>query len=323
MMLALTALRDWHISGLDVKTAFLYGDLDEELYMEQPEGFKFPGQQNKVMRLKKAIYGLKQAALAWWRALDKSMSTLGCTRLLSDSGLFVNEQKTVVSIIYVDDVLFLGKSKKDIDSLKKRFMAIWECRDLGDTKEFLRMRILRSKGRILIDQKDYLQKVLQRFNLTNAKSVPTPLPEGYHPTPNKGTATPELRASYQQVIGSLLYIMIGTRPDIAYAVTKLAQFAANPSEDHLNRALYICRYLLGTADYALIYNGKGDGGLIAYADSDWASDPVTRKSTTGYLVKLADGVFCWNSRAQKSIALSSTEAEYMLLCDTSRQLVWI
>src|SRR6266702_2320040 len=108
MMLALAVLRNWHISGLDVKTAFLYGDLDEELYMEQPEGFKIPGQQNKVMRLRKAIYGLKQAALAWWRALDKSMSSLGCTRLLSDSGLFVNEDKTIVIIVYVDDVLFLG-----------------------------------------------------------------------------------------------------------------------------------------------------------------------------------------------------------------------
>ena len=101
------------------------------------------------------------------------------------------------------------------------------------------MCILQSKGCILIDQKDYLQKVLQQFNLTNAKSVPTPLLEGYHPTPNKGTATPELHASYQQVIGLLLYIIIGTRPDIAYAVTKLVQFVANPSEDHLNRVLYI------------------------------------------------------------------------------------
>ena len=128
MMLALAALRNWHISGLDVKTAFLYGDLDEELYMEQPEGFKIPGQQNKVMCLRKAIYGLKQAALAWWRALDKSMSSLGCTRLLSDSGLFVNEDKTIVIIVYVDDVLFLGANKKDIASLKECFMAIWECR---------------------------------------------------------------------------------------------------------------------------------------------------------------------------------------------------
>ena len=106
-------------------------------------------------------------------------------------------------------------------------------------------------------------------------------------------------------------------------MTKLSQFAVNPTKDHLNRELYICCYLLGTSDYALVHNGKSDGGLIAYADSDWASDPITRKSTTGYLVKLANGVFCWNSRVQKSIALSSTEAEYMSLSDTSRQVVWI
>src|SRR6201996_1978584 len=240
MMLALAALKDWHISGLDVKTAFLYGELDEELYMNQPEGFKIPGQQHKVMCLKQAIYGLKQAALAWWKALDKSMATLGCTRLLSDSGLFVNKEKNLIIIVYVDDVLFLGANKKDITSLKERFMRIWECRDLGDTNEFLRMRIIRSKGRILIDQKDYLQKVLQRFNLINAKSVPTPLPAGYQPQPKKSSPVPEIRASYQQVIGSLLYIMIGMQPDIAYAVTKLSQFAANPTQDHLNRALYIC-----------------------------------------------------------------------------------
>ena len=323
MMIALAALKDWHISGLDVKTAFLYGDLDEELYMEQPEGFKDPQNKNKVMRLKKAIYGLKQAALAWWRALDKSMATLSCTRLVSDSGIFVNKNKTIVIIVYVDDVLFLGANPKDISSLKKRFMRIWECRDLGDTQEFLRMRIVKLKGRIKIDQVSYLHKVLQRFNLLNAKAPPTPLPEGYQPKPNTSPADPELRSKFQQVIGSLLYIMIGTRPDIAYAVTKLSQFAANPNKEHLDRALYICRYLLGTSEYALVYDGKSGGGLIGFADSDWASDPITRKSTTGYLVKLANGVFCWNSRAQKSIALSSTEAEYMSLSDTCRQLVWI
>ena len=120
MMLALTVLKDWHISGLDVKTAFLYGELDEELYMEQPEGFKLPGQEKKVMCLKCAIYGLKQAALAWWRVLDKSMSTIGCTHLVSDSGLFINKEKNIVVMVYVDDVLFLGKDKATIDSVTKR-----------------------------------------------------------------------------------------------------------------------------------------------------------------------------------------------------------
>ena len=117
--------------------------------------------------------------------------------------------------------------------------------------------------------------------------------------------------------------MLGTRPDIAFAVTKLSQHAANPTEDHLNRALYICHYLLGTANYSLVFDGPSDSGLMAYSDSDWASDPNMRKSTTGYMVKLVGAIFSWNSRAQKTVALSSTEAEYMSLSDTSRQLLWI
>jgi hypothetical protein len=274
-MLSLSALKDWHISGLDVKTAFLYGELNEELYMEQPEGFKIPGKENKVMCLKRAIYRLKQAALAWWKALDGSMSRLDCKQLLSDSGLFVNKNKTVVIVVYVDNVLFFRKNKKDINSLKQHFMKIWECRDLGDSQEFLRMRIKRCKGCILVDQCDYLKKVLQHFDLQNAKAIPTPLPEGYHPMPNKNESTPDLHSKYQQVIGSLLYIMLRTRPDIAYAVTKLSQYATNPSEEHLSRAYYICRYLVGTPNYALVYNGRGGDGLIGFADSDWASDPTT------------------------------------------------
>ena len=151
--------------------------------------------------------------------------------------------------------------------------------------------------------------MLQQFNLQNVKSVLTPLPEGYLPQLNKGSVDPEICMSFQQVIESLLHIMLGTRPDIAFAVTKLLQYAANPLQDHLNRVYYICRYLLGTANYALIYDDKSNGDIIAYADSDWASDPITQKSTTGYLVKLANGIFSWNSCVQKSIALSSTETE--------------
>ena len=174
--------------------------------MEQPEGFKDPKQQNKV----KAIYGLKQAALAWWKELDKSMGTLHCMQLISDSGIFVNKDKSIIIIIYVNDVLFIGANKKDISSLKQCFMKIWECRDLGDTQEFLCMHIVKLKGRIKIDQVDYLLKVLQRFNLLNAKAPPTPLPEGYQPRPSTSPADSELHSKFQQVIGSLPYIMIGT-----------------------------------------------------------------------------------------------------------------
>jgi Reverse transcriptase (RNA-dependent DNA polymerase) len=323
MMIALVALRKWHIQGLDVKTAFLYGELDEELYMEQPKGFKVKGQEGKVMHLKCAIYGLKQVALAWWKALDKSMMQLGFTHLLSNSGIFVNKDKSIVAIIYVDDVLFLGPNKKDLLHAKEEFMKKWECRDLGKAKEFLHMHIQCKNGRIYLNQTAYLQKVLQCFKLQNTNLAHTLLPEGYQPSPNTSPADPSLHSQFQQVIGLLLYIMLGTRPDIAFAVTKLSQHTTNPSEDHLSRALYICHYLLGTSDYALVYDGPSDGGLKAYTDSDWASNPNTRKFTTGYLVKLAGGIFVWNSHAQKTVALSSTEAEYMSLSDTSRQLVWV
>ena len=120
-----------------------------------------------------------------------------------------------------------------------------------------------------------------------------------------------------------LPILLGTCPDISYAVTKLAQFAANPSDDHFERAKYICRYLVGTKDYAIVYNGKSNKGMVTYVDSDWAADPITRRSVTGYFFKLADGIFSWRSHAQKTVAHSSTEAEYMALSDCSRQVSWI
>ena len=150
------------------------------------------------------------------------------------------------------------------------------------------MRIGRAGQNIFLDQAQYLQTVLERCGMQNAKAVPTPLPAGYAPTKSMDkAANPELRSRYQTVIGSLLYLMLGTRPDISFAVTKMAQFAANPTEDHLKHALYICRYLIGTPNYRLTYNGAGGQGLSACTDSDWASDVNTRRSTSGYFIKLA------------------------------------
>ena len=157
------------------------------------------------------------------------------------------------------------------------------------------MCIQRKNSKIYIDQTVYLQKVLERFGQTNARFAATPLPAGYKPTENKDPADSSLRSKFQSVIGSLLYIMLGTRPDIAYAVTKMSQFAVNPSREHLDKALYICRYLAGTSNYALVYDGLSNKGLLAYTDSDWAADPIKRRSVTGYFFKLADGIISWQS----------------------------
>jgi hypothetical protein len=173
---------------------------------------------------------------------------------------------------------------------------------LGETKEFFKMRINRLKGVITLDQKDYLMTVLECFNMHNVKEASTPLPLGYNPVPNKLPVDEKLHTKYQQVIGSLLYLMFGTRPDITFgfAVTKIVQFAANLSKEHVTKALYICKYLAGTTDYSLQYDLKQEG-LYAYADADWASDLESRQSTTGYLVLLSGTAISWNSRAQKRL----------------------
>ena len=158
-MLALAALEDWYITGLDVRSAYLYGKLDEEIYMEQPEGFAAPRSECKVLHLWCALYGLKQAGLAWWRTLDESLQELGFEHLKSKAGIFFYKKKgtnIVISIIYVDDALFCGPNKAVVNSIKAQFMRKWECRDLGEPKEFLRMHITRKGCTIHLDQCAYL-----------------------------------------------------------------------------------------------------------------------------------------------------------------------
>jgi hypothetical protein len=327
IMLALASIEDWYITGLDVRNAYLYGVLDEEIYMKQPEGFKIKGQEHKVYRLKRALYGLKQAGLVWWRTLAKSMvEDLGFTPLLSDAGVYIYKGKKgnyVIAIVYVDDALFFGPDKAFVNKMKAKFMKKWDCRDLGKPDEFLGICIRRVGQRIEIDQCAYLDKLLERCNMTNAKPASTPLPAGFMPAPWTGPVDEALCAHYQMVIGSLLFLTLGSRPDIAFAVTKLSQFSANPSPAHNKAADHILHYLAGTCKYCIVYDGAKGHGLLAFADSDWDSDPNDRKLQSGYILKLADGLVTWTSRAQKTVALSSTEAEYMSISDCSRQIAWV
>lgn len=254
------------------------------------------------------------------------MHSIGFNHLYSDAGIFYHKSKNdnvVIAVVYIDDSIFCGKNKSLVDQKKKLFMDKWECHDLGEVKEFLRMKITRKGHSIFIDQTDYLEKVIQRFSMENAKLAPTPLPTGWQPTERTDKANPKLVREYQTIIGSLLYIMIGTRPDISYAVTTLAKFSANPTEEHLNKAKYVIRYLLGTRKYALEFNGYSGKGLSAYTDSDWGTNTIKCRSVTGFFFKIANASICWRSHAQKTVALSSTEAEYMALSDTSHQAIWI
>jgi hypothetical protein len=237
-------------------------------------------------------------------------------------------EEIITLLIYVDDALFMGSNKTQVLAHKAQFMKQWESRDLGQAKEYLGMRIIRDRKKrtISLDQSRYAEKVVKRFGQENCKPVSVPLPTGYNPRPhstqNQSNAT--LRSRYQSVIGSLLYIMLGTRPDIAFAVIKMSQFSSNPTEEHLQKALYIVHYLSSSPDLCIMYSGTGNhNGLCAYSDTDWAGDVETSHSTTGYAIFLGNGIVSWLSRRQRRVTLSSTEAAYCGMTETAKQLHWI
>ena len=210
---------------------------------------------------------------------------------------------------------------------KKQFMKRWKSHDLGEAKEYLGMRITRNhkKWTITLDQTHYVEKVVKWFGQENCKPVSVPLPTGYNPRSNTDKeANATLQSWYQLVIGSLLYIMLGIWPDIAYSVIKMLQFSVNPTKEHLQKALYIVCYLSSTMDLCICYSGLGDkNGFIAYSDMDWGGDVETSQSTTGYAMFLANGIISLLSWQQKRVHLSYTEAEYVGMMETACQIQWI
>ena len=203
----------------------------------------------------------------------------------------------------------------------------FQMRDLGAATSFLGMRIThdRSKKLLAIDQEAYTEGILARFKMQDSKPLRTPLPEGTHlEHGEKGyTADPAMRTYYQQMIGSLIYLMIGTRPDIAWAVSRLSQYMQEPTSTHVESAKHVFRYLRQTTDHKIWYKGASLSGLIGYSDADWGENRDNRRSTTGFVFLMADGAVTWTSRMQKTVARSSTEAEYMALSEACSEIAWL
>ena len=297
LLLVLAMLEDWEIHQMDVKSAFLNGVLEEEIYMEQPQGFIAAGQENKVCRLKKAIYGLKQASRAWNQQIHGVLTELGFKQTQSDADIYVCQQNMggglLIVILYVDDITIMGSSLEDVKQLKQKLSSRYEMSDFGEIQSYLGMRISRDRSRkcIKVDQSGYIKSVLDRFSMADANPHPTPLPAGAdeHLVKNTAQATQAEIKHYQSLIGSLLYVQIGTRPDISFAVSWLAQYAANPSPQHLRLATYVLSYLLGTVDMCLCYNGATGTGLHGYSNSSLADQTDDHHSSSGYVYLLMNG----------------------------------
>lgn len=331
LVLKIVAAENLHLEQLDVKTAFLHGDLEEEIYMKQPEGFVEADKENMVCRLKKSLYGLKQAPRQWYRKFDSFMSSSGFTRCQADHCCYIKkfDNSFIILLLYVDDMLVAGSDMQEIQNLKLELSKHFAMKDLGAAKQILGMRIRRDvkSGTLMLSQAEYIAKVLARFNMENAKPVSTPLGVHFRLSKEQSPKTEEERTQmakvpYASAIGSLMYAMVCTRPDIAQAVGAVSRYMNNPGKTHWEAVKWILRYLRGTTDKALCFQG-GDTTLTGYVDADLAGNIDVRKSTTGYVYTLGGTAVSWVSQLQKIVALSTTEAEYVAVTEASKEMVWL
>jgi hypothetical protein len=329
-ILALAAVNDWDLRQMDVKGAYLHGQISEELYMKQPLGFN--DGSGKVCRLRRSMYGLKQAGNVWNQDFNQTMLNLGYTRLKSDYCAYILRKgdKFSIIIIYVDDILAVANSKEMNDEAEKALKSKYEIKVIGDPALLLGIQITRDRKQqtISLSQSQYIHRMLKRFGMEKANPVSTPMDINVklYDTPDGEEHNNEENKSlnYATAIGSLMYAAHATRPDILYAVITLAQYTKNPSPIHWTAVKRIFRYLKGTVDYKLTYGGrdqKWNSEVTQYVDSDWASNQH-RKSISGYVFTLAGGAIAWSSKKQTTTALSSTEAEYVAAVHATKQVLW-
>ncbi|KAJ0532625.1 putative RNA-directed DNA polymerase [Helianthus annuus] len=299
-LIAVASVRKWKICQMDVKNAFLNGDLHEEVYMIPPPGIAH--QPGEVCQLRKALYGLKQAPRAWFEKFSRVITSLGFVPSNHDSTLFVRCTSTgrILLSLYMDDMIITGDDYDSIESLKRDLAHRFAMKDLGLLRYFLG---------------------IERARLTDNRSVDTPLETNARYSPNDGVplADPSL---YRTIVGSLVYLTV-TRPDIAHAAHVVSQFVTAPTSVHWGAVLRILRYLRGIQFQSLLFPSTSSLELRAYSDADWDSDHNDRKSTTGFCVFLEDSLISWRSKKQDVVSRSSTEAEYRAMAVTTCEIVWL
>ena len=325
--LAHSACQRMHVHQLDVCTAFLNGELQETVFIDQPPGFETGGAGIKC-RLRKALYGLRQASRAWYEKLKKELLGLGFVQSKGDPSLFIQHREdgqVVNLLVYVDDLLVASTSLAAVEDVKRKLASCFELRDLGDVDFFLGWEVdyKREQGVVKISQQRYALDVVEKFGLQNATAAPTPMSNSavLLPAGEESNALP-CAQKYQEIVGSLMYLSSCSRPDIAYAVGKLARFMSAPTQEHYRAALRVVRYVAGTVSHGVVYGGQ-EKGFEGYGDSDWAGDVVSRRSTTGFVFLLNGGAVSWRSKLQSSVAKSSVEAEYMAASDAVAEALWM
>uniref|UniRef100_A0A2N9H409 Integrase catalytic domain-containing protein n=1 Tax=Fagus sylvatica TaxID=28930 RepID=A0A2N9H409_FAGSY len=321
IIISLAANLDWPLHQLDVKNAFLHGDLTETVYMTQPPGFESKGEC--VCHLKKSIYGLKQSPRAWFDKFSKAVVSHGMTRSQADHSVFFKKTRTgiVILVVYVDDIVITGSDKEGIQILINHLSSSFLTKDLGKLRYFLGIEVARSKAGISLSQRKYTLDILQDTGYLGSKPVATPMEPNLKLMPDEGDFVDD-PDTYRRLVGKLIYLTI-TRPDISYAVSIVSQFMTNPRVPHMNAVIRILKYLKNAPGRGLFYRSSGHLRIEGYTDADWAGSPSDRKSTTGYCTFIGGNLVTWRSKKQSVVARSSAEAEYRAMAHTTCELTWL
>ncbi|CAM8899443.1 unnamed protein product [Rhodiola kirilowii] len=323
-VLAVAAARGWPLYQLDVNNAFLHGVLDEDVYMKLPLGFYTQARQTgHVCKLQRSIYGLKQASRQWFARFSDALIEFGFVQSLNDYSLFTLklQDEFLVLLVYVDDVVITGTSSQLIDKVKSFIHDKFQIKDLGLLKYFLGLEVARSKDGIFLNQRKYALDMLADYNFLDCKPVKTPMESKHNLGLSSAPLIPDA-AIYRRLIGRLIYLTI-TRPDLAFPVHVLSQFMQNPTEDHLQAAHRVLRYIKLAPAQGLMFHSTNALRLIAYCDADWASCPVTRRSVTGYCMMLGTSLISWKTKKQAVVSRSSAESEYRALAGACGEALWL
>lgn len=334
IMLAAVTQLDLELEQLDVKTAFLHGNLEEKIYMKQPPGFIDKSHPDYVCLLNKSLYGLKQSPRQWNKRFDTFICSIGFKKSNFDACLYYlfEGNDSVFVLLYVDDMLLISNSMHRINMLKRELSSEFDMKDLGSAKRILGMHIDRNRkqGCLRLHRKPYLDSVLNKFNMKNCKGVNLPIASHFILSKEQcPKSTIDLlkmeNVPYANGIGSIMYAMISTRPDLSFAISLLSRFMSNPGMEHWNALKWTLKYLNSIVDVGLHYS-KCDVdkfSLYGFVDSDFAGNRDNRRSTTAYYYMLGNCCVSWKSQMQSIVSLSSTEAEYVALCDALKEAIWL
>ncbi|RVW41005.1 Retrovirus-related Pol polyprotein from transposon TNT 1-94 [Vitis vinifera] len=323
LFISIAASQQWMIHQLDIKNAFLHGDLEEEVYLEQPPGFVAQGEYGKVCRLKKALYGLKQSPRAWFGKFSKEIQAFGMNKSEKDHSVFYKKSAAgiILLVVYVNDIVITRNDHAGISDLKTFMHSKFHTKDLGELKYFLGIEVSRSKKRMFLSQRKYVLDLLKETGKIEAKPCTTPMVPNVQLMPDDGDPfyNPE---RCRRVVGKLNYLTV-TRPDIAYAVSVVSQFTFAPTIKHWAALEQILCYLKKAPGLGILYSSQGHTRIECFSDTDWAGSKFDRRSTTGYCVFFGGNLVAWKSKKQSVVSRSSAESEYRAMAQATCEIIWI